>query len=305
MTGALLKVGFSEGQDVTAGQLLFTLDSRPFDVAVKQAEAALARDTASLQNVQAQLARQSDLLGRGLVSKSDFDTTTAQAASLAATVASDTASVENARLQLQYTKILSPVSGRTGALLVHEGSLVRANDTSPLVVINQVSPAFVSFAIPARLLPRLHAGQGSGLAVRAAPAGMAGNDSTGTVSFVDNAVDPSTDSVRVKATFPNRDRKLWPGAFVEVTLQLSMENRALVVPQSAVQPSQQGQIVYVVKSDQTVEVRSVKVAWTDGTDVVIDSGLSAGETVVTDGQLRLTPGARVTVKPAATPRTTP
>jgi multidrug efflux system membrane fusion protein len=300
VTGALTSVDFKEGQDVAAGQLLFTLDSRPFEVALRQAEAQLQRDTASASNADAQLARMRDLSERGLSSRADLDTSTAQANALKGTLAADTAAVENARLQLQYTKIRAPVSGRAGALLVHAGSLVRANDTQPLVIINQLTPAYVSFAVPARLLPQLGSERRVGtLTVRAAPSGTTADASTGTVTFIDNAVDQATDTVRVKATFTNRDRRLWPGAFVDVTLQLSVNPKAIVVPTSAVQPSQQGQMVYVVKADQTVEARQVKVAWTDGDNIVIDTGLQAGETVVVDGQLRLTPGARVSVKPAA------
>ena len=300
VTGALTSVDFKEGQDVAAGQLLFTLDARPFEVALRQAEAQLQRDTASASNADAQLARMRDLSERGLSSRADLDTSTAQANALKGTLAADTAAVENARLQLQYTKIRAPVSGRAGALLVHAGSLVRANDTQPLVIINQLTPAYVSFAVPARLLPQLGSERRVGtLTVRAASSGTTADASTGTVTFIDNAVDQATDTVRVKATFTNRDRRLWPGAFVDVTLQLSVNPKAIVVPTSAVQPSQQGQMVYVVKADQTVEARQVKVAWTDGDNIVIDTGLQAGETVVVDGQLRLTPGARVSVKPAA------
>jgi multidrug efflux system membrane fusion protein len=166
-----------------------------------------------------------------------------------------------------------------------------------MVVINQISPAFVSFAVPARLLPRLR-GEGRRLPVEASSAGATDQKSTGAVTFIDNAVDPNTDTIRVKATFPNTDRRLWPGAFVDVTLQLAVDPEAVVVPSAAVQPSQQGTFVFVVKNDQTVDARPVKIAWTDGGETVIADGLEAGETVVTDGQLRLTPGARVTIRGA-------
>ena len=214
-----------------------------------------------------------------------------------ASIAAGRATVENARLQRQNTRIVSPVSGRTGALLVHRGAIVRANDTVPLVVINQLSPAFVSFSVPARMLPRIRRGDTQkALGVEAAPAGAADGTSSGTVTFIDNAVDPATDTIRLKATFANQDRRLWPGAFVDVTLQLSIEPQAKVIPAKAVQPSQQGEFVFVVRQDQTVEARTVKIAWTEGDDAVVESGVNAGETVVTDGQLRLTPGARITVK---------
>lgn len=307
VSGPLQSVNFREGQDVSQGQVLFKLDPRPFEVAQQQAEAAVARSTAQAKGMGAQLARSEELLQRGLAARSDRDALATQYAMFQAAIASDTAALEEAKLQLQYTTIVAPVSGRTGALLVHPGSLVRANDTTALVVINQVSPAFVSFAVPATLLSQVGATRAtSGLKVQAMTSGSTGEPSTGTVSFVDNAVDAATDTIRLKATFPNRDRKFWAGAFVDVTLQLSVDPRAIVVPNAAVQAGQQGQFVYVVKADHTVEVRPVKVAWIEGNDTVVQSGVQAGETVVTDGQLRLTPGARISVKPAGEqqPRTT-
>jgi multidrug efflux system membrane fusion protein len=298
VTGALLTVGFTEGDDVKAGQLLFSLDARPFEVALRQAEAALARDTAQAKNAEAQRARLADLFERGLTSRAEFESAAASAAALAAATGVDAAQVESARLNLQYTKIAAPVSGRTGALLVHPGALVRPADVSPLVVINQISPVYVSFAVPARSLGAIRAeGRGHAMRVEAVITGSAAK-AEGTVSFIDNTVDSGSDTVRLKATFPNTDRRLWPGQLVEVTLQLAVEPHAIVVPANAVQPSQQGAFCYVVKSDQTVEARPVTIARTDGDWAVVASGLKPGETVVTDGQLRLTPGARVSVKPA-------
>jgi membrane fusion protein, multidrug efflux system len=297
VTGELLTVSFTEGQDVRAGQLLFTIDPRAFDAALAQAEAALARDTAQAKNLDAQYARLTNLLKQGLVSQADYDSAAAASAAIQASIASDKAAVDNARLLQQYTRIAAPVAGRTGALLVHPGSLIRANDPAPLVVINRLIPAYVSFSVPARMLPRLRPRDAQHrLGVEASPAGAAGVVSSGTVTFIDNAVDPSTDTIRLKATFANDDKRLWPGAFVDVTLQLSVDPKATVIPAKAVQPSQQGEFVFVVKADQTVESRAVKVAWTEGDEAVIASGVKPGETVVTDGQLRLTPGARVTIK---------
>jgi membrane fusion protein, multidrug efflux system len=297
VSGELLSVNFTEGQDVKQGQLLFTIDPRAFDAALKQAEAALDRDTAQAKNLEAQHTRLTNLLKQGLVSQADYDAAAASAAAMQASIAAGKAAVETARLLRQYTRITAPVGGRTGALLVHPGSLVRATDPAPLVVINKLNPAFVSFSVPARLLPRLRKGDSQrALGVEAAPAGATDGVSTGTVTFIDNAVDPSTDTIRLKASFPNNDRRLWPGAFVDVTLQLSVDRQATVIPAKAVQPSQQGEFVFVVRADQTVEARAVKVAWTDGDDAVIENGVKTGETVVTDGQLRLTPGARVTIK---------
>jgi membrane fusion protein, multidrug efflux system len=297
VSGELMSVDFAEGQDVRQGQLLFTIDPRVFEATLLQAEAALARDTAQSKNLEAQHARLTNLLKQGLVSQADYDAAAASAAAMQASIAAGKAAVENARLQRQNTRIAAPVAGRTGALLVHRGALVRANDATPLVVINRLSPAFVSFAVPARMLPRLRRGDTQrALGVEASPAGAADGASTGTVTFIDNSVDPATDTIRLKATFPNTDRRLWPGAFVDVTLQLSVDQHAKVIPAKAVQPSQQGDFVFVVRPDQTVETRPVKVAWTEGDEAVIETGLNAGETVVTDGQLRLTPGARITVK---------
>lgn len=299
VTGELMSVGFAEGHDVSAGQVLFTIDPRPFEATVRQVEAALARDTALAKNAEAQRARYADLAKQGLVSQAEYDAVVASAASLQATIAADAAQLENARLQLQYTKITARVSGRTGALLAHRGSLVRANDAAPLVVINEIAPVFVSFAVAARVLPELRAEQARGaLAVQATAPDNPEAASDGTVTFIDNTVDPASDTIRLKAKFDNRDRRLWPGTFVDVALRLSVRPHAIVVRAVAVQPGQQGPFVYVVKEDQTVEARQVVIAWTDGPETVIDRGVQPGEMVVTDGHLRLAPGMRVVVKPA-------
>ena len=250
-------------------------------------------------NLEAQRTRAENLAKSGLVSRAELDTATSAMAAMTATIAADTAALDNARLQLQRTRIEAPVSGRTGALLVNRGAIIRANDTTPLVVINQMSPVFVSFSVPARLLPQLREASMKGpLETEAVPAGSADRPSTGRVTFIDNAVDRATDTIRLKATFANDTRRLWPGAFVDVSLRLSVETHALVVPSAAVQPSQQGTFVYIVKADQTVESRPVKVLRTEGPETVLDGGVQAGEMVVTDGHLRLTPGARVTMKRA-------
>ncbi|MEI6245322.1 MAG: efflux RND transporter periplasmic adaptor subunit [Acidobacteriota bacterium] len=299
ITGQLLKVGFTEGQDVKAGDVLFTLDARPIQATLNQAQAVLARDTAQAANAQELLRRAEELLAKGLVPKADRDTLASNAAALRGTLDADRATIENAQLQLQFTKIAAPVSGRTGALLVHQGALVRANDTAPLVTINQTAPIHVSFAVPARLLAKLRADQSLGaLRVDAAVPGATPTVVTGALGFIDSSVDAGTDTIRVKGTFANADRMLWPGQYVDVTLQLSVEPNAIVIPTAALQASQQGQFVYVLKADKTVEARPVKVAWTDGGTTVIASGLTKDESVVTDGQLRLTPGAKVSVKPA-------
>jgi multidrug efflux system membrane fusion protein len=296
----VLTVNFTEGQDVTAGQLLFTIDPRPFELAVRQAEATLGKDTGQSKTAEAQRTRYTNLLKNGLVSQSDFDTIAAQANALLSAISGDTVLVENAKLQLQYTRIAAPISGRTGALQVHQGSLVRTGDVAPLVVINQLTPVRVTFSLPASTLPQIRAGQARGpLQTEATATGDTGDTvTTGSLTFIDNAVDPTTAAIKLKATFANQDRKLWPGEFVQVRLRLAVDAHAIVVPASAVQNGTQGQFVYVVAPNKTVALKVVKVGRSDGDNVVIVEGLQAGEEVVTDGQLRLTPGARISVKPA-------
>jgi len=311
VTGQLSAIHFTEGQDVQKGQPLFSLDPRPFQAALQQAEAVLARDAATLQNAQAQQARADNLFQRGLIPRDQYESQRASAAALVATVAADAAAIESARLNLQYADIRAPISGRTGTLGVHAGDLVRANDTIPLIVINQLSPVYVTFSVPGRYLTDIRRYQArtplsvtaiasTGSTPNAPAAGNAGSTpqasgvgSGGVVSFIDNTVDPTTGTIRLKGTFANSDRRLWPGAFMQVTLQLTTDTNALVVPAIAVQASQDGQYVYVVKSDRTVEMRTVRTDRQQGDQVVIAEGVSAGEVVVTDGQLRLTPGARV------------
>ncbi len=329
VTGQLSAVHFAEGQDVQAGQPLFSLDARPFAATLQQAEAVLARDTATLQNAQIQQARAETLFKRGLLPNDQYDSQRAGATSLAATVEADKAAVESARLNLQYAEIKAPISGRTGTLGAHPGDLVRANDTAALVVINQVSPVYVTFSVPGRYLSDIRRYQArqalsvmatgpADLSTVASPGGTAGSppragdsgkaaasagpsDQTarGVLTFIDNAVDSTTGMIRLKGTFPNGDRRLWPGAFVQVAIQLTTDSKALVMPATAVQVSQDGQYAYVVKPDRTVEMRAISVERQEGEQVVIAKGLSAGEVVVTDGQLRLTPGASVSERGGA------
>jgi membrane fusion protein, multidrug efflux system len=224
-------------------------------------------------------------------------------AALNATVDADRAALENAKLQLQYATIHAPISGRTGAMMVHEGNIVRANDTTPLVVINQVAPISVSFAVPeARLAELKRYMAANSLRVTAAPPGDDAPPAVGRIAFIDNAVDAETGTIDVKGTFPNGDRRLWPGQFVNVVVTLTTEPRAIVVPSVAVQNGQQGLYVFVVKSDQTVEMRPVTVARTSGAESVVASGVQPGDMVVTDGHLRLVPGSRVSMKGGAAGR---
>ncbi|MDD5563439.1 MAG: efflux RND transporter periplasmic adaptor subunit [Thermoanaerobaculaceae bacterium] len=294
--GELQKVGFAEGQTVHPGQTLFTIDPRQYEAALRQAEGQLAKDKALLVKAESDVKRYGELVKKDYVTKSDFDQVTATAGSLQATVASDQANIDNARLQVAYCTITSPVEGRTGNLNVKVGNLVKADDTTPLVTINQLRPIYASFSVPAQLLPSVLKKNSNPVAVTASIPESNVPEATGTLSFVDNNVDETTGTVLLKATFPNEDEALWPGQFVNVTVILGEEPNRIVAPAPAVQTSQQGQYVYLVKSDDTVELRPVKVNRIDETNAVIDQGLAPGDRVVTDGQLRLVSGARIEVK---------
>jgi multidrug efflux system membrane fusion protein len=297
ITGQLLSVGFKEGDDVREGQVLFEIDRRPLEATLQQAKATLARDEAQAQNATVQAQRTTELAERGIATREQVGTANAAAEALQATLGADRAAVESAQLQLQYATIPSPITGRTGALMVHAGNLVRANDTTPLVVINQISPINVSFAVPEAQLPtvkRYLAENAVHVAVQT-PA-EADPRAEGKITFIDNAVDPTTGTIKVKGSFVNRDHRLWPGQFVNVVMTLATDPSALVVPTAAVQQGPDGNYVYVVKSDHTAELRTVKVGRPAGNETIIAEGVRNGETVVTDGHLRLVPGARVSVK---------
>jgi membrane fusion protein, multidrug efflux system len=306
LTGELTSVNFKEGDDVQQGQVLFTLDRRPLEAALKQAEAALTRDQAQLANATAQAQRARELASRGIATREQVDTTSTAVSALEATVGADRAAIDNATVQLQYATIKSPISGRTGVLMVHPGNLVRANDPTPLVVINQVTPVQVAFGIPERQLALLkqHLAQNT-LRVEARPQGDQNQPAIGRIAFVDNAVDQTTGMIRIKGTFANADRRLWPGQFVNVVTVLATDPEAIVVPSVAVQSGQQGSYVFVVKDDQTVELRPVAIARTNGNESIVEKGLKEGETVVTDGQLRLVPGSRISDKTAVGEKVAP
>jgi multidrug efflux system membrane fusion protein len=306
ITGELTSVNFKEGDDVAQGQVLFTLDRRPLEAALKQAEAALTRDQAQLANATAQAQRARELASRGIATREQVDTTSTAVSALEATVGADRAAIENATVQLQYATIKSPISGRTGVLMVHPGNLVRANDPTPLVVINQVTPVQVAFGIPERQLGLLkqHLAQNT-LRVEARPQGDQNQPAVGRIAFVDNAVDQTTGMIRIKGTFANGDRRLWPGQFVNVVTVLATDPEAIVVPSVAVQSGQQGSYVFVVKDDRTVELRPVSIARTNADESIVEKGLKDGETVVTDGQLRLVPGSRISDKTAAGEKVAP
>jgi membrane fusion protein, multidrug efflux system len=297
VTGQLNAVNFKEGDDVAKDQVLFTLDRRPLEATLMQAQANLQRDIAQAANAKVVAQRYADLAKQGIATTEQLETSRTSSAALDATVEADRATVESAKVQLQYATIASPIAGRTGALMVHEGNLVRAADTTPLVVINQVAPIYVSFAIPESRLPELkrYMAQGA-LAVEARPPNDETGSSHGRITFVDNSVDQTTGTIRIKATFSNEDHRLWPGQFVNVAVALTKDPSAVVVPTAAVQVGQQGQYAYVVKADHSIEYRALVVERTSGLETVIKSGLKPAETVVTDGHLRIVAGSRVSIK---------
>jgi multidrug efflux system membrane fusion protein len=301
--GVLARVHFKEGQDVTDGQLLFTLERGPLEAELRQTEATLARDRAQLENAQKDASRYTELAKRGYVAQQQADQAQAVAAALEATVRADRAVVDSARLRLGYMTIRAPLAGRTGTLLVHEGDVIKANDT-PLVLVNQLRPIDVTFTLPERELDAVRRASSAGiLPVVATGARDATPLAEGRLGFIDNRVDPATGTIQLKATFANDAGQLWPGAYVNVVMTLGTDPAAVVVPTVAVQRGQEGTYVFVVKPDRTVESRPVNVRREVGTESVIAQGLAPGETVVTEGQLRLAPGARVELRQAAAANT--
>ncbi len=294
--GQMMEVRFKEGQDVRKDDVLFLIDTRPFEIALRQAEAVLARDQALLKNAEDDLARYGDLVAKDYVTKESYEQLKANAEMLRATVKGDAAAVDNARLELGYCTIRSPLDARTGAQLVKPGNLVKANDTSPLVVMTQIVPIYVTFSVPQQNLDLIRKFQAEDPLKTEALAGEESTPSTGVLTFVDNTVNTATGTITLKSTFPNEDRVLWPGRYVNVSLTLTIEKARVVVPTQAVQTGQAGQYVMVVKPDMTVESRPIEVERQYKDLSVIRSGLKAGETVVTDGLLRLTPGAKVEIQ---------
>jgi membrane fusion protein, multidrug efflux system len=296
VAGELLDVHFQEGGFVHKGQLLFTIDPRPYEAALAQAQAQLSRDKAVAANGRAQAQRISKLLTDGVVSPSDADSSTSAAAAAEATVAADEAALKTAQLNLQYCNIYSPMDGRTGAVLVKPGNLVKVADV-PIVVIKRLSPIPVDFLVPQEYLPEITKRLAARpLRVEATVPNSSGPPEVGKLVFVDNAVDATTGTIRLRALFENSSNALWPGLYVNTVMTLSEESNATVIPSQAITAGQQGSSVYVVQADGTVAPRAVVSSRSVGGQAVIDKGLKPGETVVTDGQVRLVPGAKVQIK---------
>jgi len=296
VTGIVTRVAFHEGDEVRPGQLLFQIDPRPFQAALDQAVAAMHRDSAQAAQADRDAERYAALVKQDYVTQEDYDLKRAAAASADANLRADSATVESARLNLAYASVTAPIGGRTGALLVKEGNLARANNVTPLVVINQIRPILVRFAVTQVNLPQIQRFRGNDLLIRVSPTAGDTVGAQGRLSFLDNAVDTSTGTVLLKGEFPNEDHSLWPGEFVNVRLELYIEKGAVVVPAGAVTSGQTGTFVFVVNPDQTVTLRPVTVERTSGDLAVIAQGLKTGETVVTDGQVRLASGSKVQIK---------
>jgi len=299
--GTLKEVSFQEGDDVTEGQVLFRIDPRSFEAALRQSEAMLARDRAQAQSAQRDAERYKALVAKDYVTQSQAEQAQAQATSMMATLQSDSAAVENARLNLGYTTIRAPIGGRTGSLLVRRGNLVKPS-AGPLVVINELQPILVRFPVTARDFLALRRRIASG----PVPVRVTASDSTvlpeqGSLSFLDNAVDSLTGSVTAKARFTNSSRALWPGEYVRVAVQLDVHSGAIAVPTTAVLNGQEGTYVYVVDGEKNAHVRTVSVGQAVGDLTVIERGVEPGEHVVVDGQSRLVPGAKVDAKEQPTP----
>lgn len=295
ITGVITVVNIEEGQDVKQGDLLFSIDSRPLVAALKEAEANLAKNKVQFENAEKGRVRQEELLKKGFASEDDFDKAKAEAEALAASMRADEATIENARVQLEYCSIRAPIDGRTGAILIHKGNLVKANDL-PLITINQLKPIKVAFGVPQQSLARIKERMTKAkLAVRARVPDTETNE-VGTLIFVDNSVDRTTGMIQLKALFTNETAQLWPGQFLGVTIVLGVQTNALTIPSRAIQNGQKGLFVYVVKPDKTVEARDVAVERTFGETSIVAQGLNEAELVAVDGQLRLKPGAKIALK---------
>lgn len=292
--GELVNVAFAEGSDVKKGDVLAQIDPRPFQAALDNALATLAKDQATLNNAKRDLARYQDTAGKGYSSRQQMDTQASTVEAAQATVQADTATIENARVQLGYTTITSPLDGVTGIRLVDQGNIVHASDASGLVVVTQLQPISAIFTLPQTELPQVTAARAKGtLSVVALDGDSVTELDQGTLALVDNQIDPTTGMVKLKASFPNDRRTLWPGQFVNVRLQVGAVHDGLTVAARAIQRGPKGLFAYVIKPDNTVEMRPVETGQDDRGQVLVTKGLNAGERVVVDGQLRLQPGTMV------------
>ncbi|HPX61994.1 MAG TPA: efflux RND transporter periplasmic adaptor subunit [Deltaproteobacteria bacterium] len=299
INGEVVRVGFREGQDVRRGDVLFVLDQRSRNAALKKAEAALARNQVIMANAKANYERYRQLVKEGIVTPEQAESYRTTAESAEANVAADRAELESARVQLSHCTIKAPTSGRLGVLAVHRGNIVKENETA-LVTINRIVPAKVLFSIPEKDMPAIKQRMQSGrLKVEAEVSGAGGFKESGLVDFIDNTVDAATGTIKLKGLFENRLKRLWPGQLVSISITLDTIRDATVVPTQAIQTGQQGLYVLVVGQDLTAAVRPVKTSTAYQGFTVIESGLNAGEQVVTEGQVRVKPGAKVEIKPGA------
>lgn len=301
INGLLRAVHFEEGQDVHQGQLLFSLDSRDLEAELRSAKAGLDRVRAQLRKLEEDKRRNDDLLRQGIISREQQETSTANLDALRAQIREAEAAVESAGVSLTYAEIRSPINGRTGVIQLHAGNMVKANADSPMVVISRIEPVNVRFSVPEIHLPAIMAGQAAGvLPVQARPAGL-NKPVMGSLSFIDSSVDAKTGTIGLKARFENKERHLWPGQFADVTLEVGRKQDVVLVPERAVSPGADGEYVYIILPDNTVEYRTVKTGMRFEDRVVIEDGLQGGEKIVLDGQLRLSPGAAVAVKGQSAP----
>jgi multidrug efflux system membrane fusion protein len=297
--GQIVAVHFKEGQEVHKGETLFEIDRRPFEAALAQAQATLAKDRALLDHANEQEKRYKELLEKKFISPDAYAQIRTNRETAAAQTRADEAAIDSAKLQIAYCTIRSPITGYAGKIQIQEGNLVKANDTNPLVIINQVVPVNVSFSVPEQSLPAVRKYQADGelqVSAQVPNAGVAAV--AGKLSFIDNTTDATTGTIKLKAEFANADKALWPGQFVDVVLTLTQQDNAVVAPAAAIQNGPNGQYVFVVKPDRTVELRSIRIARSEGDIAVMSSGLQPGETVVTVGQLRLAPGTKVAIADA-------
>jgi membrane fusion protein, multidrug efflux system len=296
VTGPLTGISFKDGADVKAGELLFTIDRRPYDAALSQAEANLARDMSQRENAAAQLQRSQALFDQGIIPQQQLDQAKAAKSALDGTIQADQAAIESAKLEVQYCSIYAPLEGRAGNHLVDVGNLVQSGSTT-LVTINKIQPIYVSFSLPETSVNELRSYLHSGpLEVQAELPNQ--HSESGKVTFVDNAVDPSTGTIKLRATFSNSAEALWPGQFVDVVVTLTTRRNVIVVPSQAVQTGDNGQFVFVIGKDNIASAAPIQVDFTVNGKTVIAKGLQPGDQVVIDGQSRVTPGSKVEIRKA-------